>query len=667
MLDLQQLPLCSAVVDVAIQDYVADVASELIYQNKSRTSSEVIFVFPLAPHMTIYSFQALNEDAKVQALLQDEVPAFRKEWGQTPEGHGMSSPWSVFACFLGSLSPGKEMVVTLRYVQELPRKLGGAAQFLLPATLHPHWNYYSEDCVIVSTMFLPAAWNCHNNKPYYSLLLTASLQSPRGVVNAEANCALTPLIYTAQDHSAAQVWPPEGSLLGDPLVLVTLSPSIPDAMPGQCQSGEFIFLLDTTFLERAQVPPQNRDQTRFGEQAEREQSQGRMFETQTWGGGGGGRQGETGQSVEYTQDNLTKAMQRIPSTSSCLGDADLLGTLRTIYNTPQPHGHARQVWPSGTPHIPVLSKEFRQRGRMLNSNGAPKVWCLALSTQVLNCLKRALKPAAEGVSLSWTLPLGLEAEVLGGTPRSIFQGEHIHLYAKIRGEAQGENLGVQDQSLSTFLQHGEKPGSWASPHSVPRLAGHRLAARCLLGCCWQTLLSGSGDEPRQRAVEISLTSGIICPFTSYVGVRTSQWVTWYQGKERCLGERSGGVSPWDVLIPQEPEPQPQGTPIIVLLQVTEPSIWATVLAVTWLQKKNRYYQGLCELLEAKAVTWLCSRAGESCFPDLHRTASSLLSPVRPTRGLIVFSFVFIPSKVFTVMGRESSGLLLCSSAMLGKP
>lgn len=37
-------------------------------------------------------------------------------------------------------------------------------------------------------------------------------------------------------------------------------------------------------------------------------------------------------------------MQRILSTSSHLGDADLLGTLRTIYNTPQPHGHARQVW-----------------------------------------------------------------------------------------------------------------------------------------------------------------------------------------------------------------------------------------------------------------------------------------------------------------------------------
>lgn len=69
------MPLCSAVVDVAIQDYVADVVSELIYKNMSQTSREVLFVFPLGPHMAIYSFQAHSEEAKVQAMLQDEVPA----------------------------------------------------------------------------------------------------------------------------------------------------------------------------------------------------------------------------------------------------------------------------------------------------------------------------------------------------------------------------------------------------------------------------------------------------------------------------------------------------------------------------------------------------------------------------------------------------------------
>lgn len=53
------------------------------------------------------------------------------------------------------------------------------------------------------------------------------------------------------------------------------------------------------------------------------------------------------QSVEYTQDNLTEAMRCIPSTGSSLGDTNLLGTLRSVYNTSRPRGHTRQVWVQG--------------------------------------------------------------------------------------------------------------------------------------------------------------------------------------------------------------------------------------------------------------------------------------------------------------------------------
>lgn len=53
------------------------------------------------------------------------------------------------------------------------------------------------------------------------------------------------------------------------------------------------------------------------------------------------------QSVEYSQDSLTEAMRRIPSTGSSLGDTSLLGTLRSIYSIPRPCGHTRQVWLRG--------------------------------------------------------------------------------------------------------------------------------------------------------------------------------------------------------------------------------------------------------------------------------------------------------------------------------
>ncbi|XP_074417718.1 von Willebrand factor A domain-containing protein 5A-like isoform X7 [Larus michahellis] len=721
---LYPVSLCSAVVDVAIQDYVADVAAELIYQNKSQTSTEVLFVFPLGPHMAIYSFQARSEDAKVHAVLQDElsVPPCPSQVQQPHEATGgwenleylrdqSEYPGEAFACFLGTLSPGREVVVTLRYVQELPREPDGAARFVLSPTLNPYGTLY--------------VWNCRTSKLHYSLLLTASLQSPRGVVDVQANFALTPLIYTAQDHSTAQApllqvslagspqchhdlellvyygdptavsavvekgdpEAPPGSLLGDPMVLVTLAPSIPEAVPGQRQSGEFIFLLNTTFLEHAQ------DSLLF---LLKSLPLGCYFniycyeETSV---------GIYSQSVEYTQDNLTEAMRRIPSTGSSLGDSNLLETLRSVYNTPRPHRHPRQV---------------------------------------LKCLKQALKPAAEGVSLSWTLPRGLEVEVLGGTPQSIFQGQHNLLYAQIHGQAQDTTVAKGVMTLQYSLDGQDVTYTIEfplCPQGDGRLAGHRLAARCLMKRLLPESVSGSGEEPRHRAVEISLTSGIICPFTSYVGVRTPQRVTWYQRPLALLpprqslipcqivelrGSRISSCYPKSIWVPPGwltavraswlalrqlthdiaalpqrracskackpppplfsslkyvdpmefglcsstlwrwcPEAAAKCQELVALQnadgswalssglasvlevdedeikgkmpdEVMEPSIWATVMAVTWLHRHDEYYQDLCELLEAKAVTWLCSQAVSQLDKCLETANTLLGSSVKPS-------------------------------------
>ncbi|NXA24613.1 VMA5A protein, partial [Ibidorhyncha struthersii] len=803
---LYAVSLHTSVVDVAIQDYVADVASELTYQNKSQISTEVLFVFPLSPHMAIYSFQARSEDANIQAMLRDEVQQLHEATGAWKNLEYLQDqsqyPGEVFACFLGTLSPGSEVVVTLRYVQELSREPDGAARFVLPPTLHPYTKRYGEAFDLPSAMFLLAAWNCLSSKLHYSLLLTASLQSPRGVANVQANFALTPLIYTAQDRSTAQVslagsppsshdlellvyfgdppavsavvekgdpGAPPGSLFGDPMVLVTLAPSIPEAVPGQHQSGEFIFLLDTTFLEHAQVPPQSRDQD--GDSLLfllKSLPMGCYFNIYCY------EETSVGiypRSVEYTQDNLTEAMRRIPSTSSSLGDTSLLGTLRSVYNTPRPRGHTRQLFifmaglPPDKEAIAVEVCRHRNNHRCFSfcfsEDSAALAMALAKETGgeatfissdnrmtvvVLKCLKRALKPAAEGVSLSWTLPRGLEVEVLGGTPQFIFQGQHSLLYVRIHGQAQDMMVAKGFMTLQYSLEGQDVTHIIEfplCPKGDGRLAGHRLAARCLLKRLLPEAVSGSQDEPRQHAVEISLTSGIICPFTSYVGVRTSRRVTWYQRILALLPPRQSLIpcqvielrgshkvsscyrmsiwvppgwltavrASWLALrqlthsiaaLPQsgacskacKPPPQsissleyvdptefvfcssifgqwcseaiaecqelvalqnadgswaissqlasvlevheaeikgkmPGDWSVIVLLQVMEPSIWATVLAVTWLHRHDKRYQDLCELLEAKAVTWLCSRAVPQLDKCLEAANTLLGSSVKP--------------------------------------
>ncbi|NXG71870.1 VMA5A protein, partial [Baryphthengus martii] len=633
------------------------------------------------------------------------------------------------------------------------------------------------------------------SKLSYSLLLTACLQSPRGVTNVQANFSLTPLIYTAPDHSTAQVslagsppsqhdlellvyfgeptavsavmekgdpGAPPGSLLGDPMVLVTLAPNIPEAVLGNCQSGEFIFLLDTTFLEHAQVLPHSWDQGKdsllfllkslplgcyFNIYCYEETSVG-IYP----------------QSVEYTLDNLTEALRHIPSTGSSLGDTNLLGTLRSIYNTPRPRGHARQlfIFMAGLPpdKEAIAAEVCRHRNShrcflfCFSEDSAALATTLASETGgeatyissnnsiivvVLMYLKRALKPAAEGVSLRWTLPHGLDVEVLGGTPQSIFQGQHRLLYAQIRGQAEDTTVAKGIMTLQYSLDGQDITHTTEfplCPQGDGRLAGHRLAARCLMSRLLPEATSESGDEPRHRAVEISLSSGIICPFTSYAGVRTSQRVAWFRGPLALLppsqslipcqivqlhgsirGSSCFPMSIWVppgwltaachswlalrrltqgiVALPQrgacskacKPPPPPISSlkyvdstmfvlcsptlspqcmeaiaecQELVALQnvdgswalssrlasvleaeeaeikgkmpgeVTEPSIWATVLAVTWLHRGNKCYQDFCEILEAKAVTWLCSQAVSQLDKCLEAANTLLGSSVKPS-------------------------------------
>ncbi|NXK16985.1 VMA5A protein, partial [Arenaria interpres] len=792
-----------AVVDVAIQDYVADVAAELIYQNKRQVSTEVLFVFPLGPDMAIYSFQACSEDAKVQAMLRDEVQQLHEATGgwENLEYLLDQSQYvgEVFACPLGTLSPGREVVVTLHYVQELPREPDGAARFVLPRTLHPYTNLYAF--ALPSALLLLAVWDCHTSKLHYSLLLTASLQSPRGVANVQANFALTPLIYTARDCSTAQVSlagrppsqhdlellvyygdptavsaavekgdpeAPPGSFLSDPMVLVMLAPSIPETMIGQRQYGEFIFLLDTTFLEHAQVLLWSR--TRIGWRSRLRDSLlfllkslplGCYFNIYCY------EETSVGiypHSVEYTQDNLNEAMRRIPSIGSSVGDTNLLETLRSVYNnTSHPHGHTRQLFifmaglPSDKEAIAAEVCRHRNSHRCFSfcfsEDSAALATALARETGgeaayvssdnsmtavVLKCLKQALKPAAEGVSLSWTLPHGLEVEVLGDTPQFIFQGQHSLLYAQIHGKTQDMTVAKGVMTLQYSLDGQDVTHSLEfplCPQGDGRLAGHRLAARHLLKRLLPEAVSRSEDEPRHRAVEISLTSGIICPFTSYVGVRTPLRVTWYQRPLALLPSRqslipcqiaelrgSGKVSscyPVSVWVPpgwltavraswlalcqvtqgiaalpqlgacskacKPPPPSISSLKYVdpmefvlcsicgrwcteaiaecqelVALQnadgswaltsglasvlevdeddlkrkmpdeVMESSIWATMLAVTWLHRHDKCYQDVCELLEAKAVTWLCSQAVSQLDKCLEAANTLFGSSVKPS-------------------------------------
>uniref|UniRef100_A0A8D0LAC2 VIT domain-containing protein n=1 Tax=Sphenodon punctatus TaxID=8508 RepID=A0A8D0LAC2_SPHPU len=77
-LSKEPVPLRSIAVNVAVRGFVADVASELRYQNKELGPVEAVFVFPLDEGSAVYAFEALVGGKHIEAQIQEK----KQVWGQ---------------------------------------------------------------------------------------------------------------------------------------------------------------------------------------------------------------------------------------------------------------------------------------------------------------------------------------------------------------------------------------------------------------------------------------------------------------------------------------------------------------------------------------------------------------------------------------------------------
>ncbi|CAM2102616.1 unnamed protein product [Caretta caretta] len=639
------VPLRSSSVTVLIRGFVADVGCELLYRNEEPRPVEAVFIFPVDTEAAVYAFQArlggtciqaqLREKKQAQELYGDTLAAGQSSFLLQQEGAG----GDVFSCSLGNLPPGEEAALTLRYVCELPLEPDGAARYVLPAVLRPRYTPDGWDRADV-TQAVPRV---PQGALPYTLSLSATLQSPHGIDRVLSNCSLTPLSYTAGNRTSAQVslaqappWDrdvellvyyaephkpsvvlearlPEaepGSLMGNPAVMVTLLPSLPEAVPGQSPAGEFIFLLDRSGSMECPMDGQDRSPKR----------------------------------IDSAKETLVLLLKSLP-----------LGCYFNIYGF---GSHFESFYPCFSFGIGAGASTALVKGIARAAGGSAEFITGQdrMQPKALQSLKRALQPAVTGISLSWDLPPGMEAELLGRGPEVIFPGQRCLIYAQLRGQPQPTDTAVgcvtlqyrvQDQTYKEMLQFP------LQPQDGDRLPVHRLAAMSLLLELEGAVGAGS-EEDRHRALETSLSSGVVCSVTAYVGVDTE----WRQPVQGPLVRRDiplaaePGKPPvkgqlWKVLRTRlarcrgKPERAPEESPLLRLvslqnadgswdldpqlaaaLGVSEtdakgrmpsqdmpPGIWATVLAVVWLHGRAAGQRDEWELLEAKAVGWVRGQAG----------------------------------------------------------
>ncbi|XP_026512553.1 von Willebrand factor A domain-containing protein 5A-like [Terrapene carolina triunguis] len=582
------VPLCSGSVTVLIRGFVADVGCELLYRNEEPGPVEAMFVFPVDAEAAVYAFQArlggtciqaqLHEKKQAQELYGDALAGGQSSFLLQQEGTG----GDVFSCSLGNLSPGEEAALTLRYVCELPLEPDGASRYMLPAVLRPRYTPHGWDGEDV-TQGVPRV---PQGELPYTLNLSVTLQSPHGIDRVLSNCPLTPLSYTAGNQTTAQVslseappWDRDvellvyyaephkpsavleaglpgvepGSLMGDPAVMVTLLPSLPEVVPGQSSAGEFIFLLDRS--GSMGCPMDGRDHSRQRIDCSKE-TLVLLLKSLPLGcyfniyGFGSWFESFYPQSVGYTQQTMAESLQRVQQLQADLGGTEILAPLRAIYRSPCLDGHPRQLFVFTDGEVgntqDVITEVQRHQGahRCFSfgiGEGASTAlikgiaWAAGGSAEfitgqdrmqpkALQSLKRALQPAVTGISLSWDLPPGMEAALLGRGPEVIFPGQRCLIYAQLHGQPQPPDTAmggvtlqyrIQDQTYKETLQFP------LQPQDGDRLPVHRLAAKSLLLELEGAMDTGSEGD-RRRVLETSLSSGVVCSLTAYVGVDTER-------------------------------------------------------------------------------------------------------------------------------------------------
>ncbi|XP_053310725.1 von Willebrand factor A domain-containing protein 5A-like [Spea bombifrons] len=779
------VPLKGISVDVQVKGFVADVSATLKYKNSEENAVEAVFVFPMDDDSAVYSFEATVEGKKIVAEIQEKEQAHKTYDEAISQGQQAflleedKSSRDIFSCSVGNLLPGQEAEVTLCFVRELPVEADGAVRFVLPAVLNP--RYTPKDQELSVTAKRPQV---PIGQIPYTLSLDAHFQSAYGVTKIESNCEITPIEYTDSDKTAAKVSlaaghkferdvellvyynevnkpsvtleagvsdAKAGSVMADPVVMLNFYPSFPKSQETS-NCGEFIFLMDRSGSMECSMNSKPGAPQRIQSAKEtlivllKSLPLGCYFNIF---GFGSHFESFFPESIEYTQESMEMALQKVKEMDANFGGTEILLPLKKIFKTGCRPDHPRQLFIFTDGEVGNTKQVIREVQQNASNHrcftfgigeGASTALIKGLARagngtfefisgedrmqpKALKALKHSLQPSVKEVALRWSLPPGLEAVPLSRTPSAIFQRAIV--YAQLKGKVDEGTKGevcleykFKEDVFKNVLEISFSVGK------ADRPTVHRLAAKALISELENGTDSDS-EEAKKRILETSVQSGVISSLTAYVAVNkdtkkpvegppmrrdipapgtsvSSQTNTRSvrasaclmlcsprfmrshclapntQMKRSCKMSMSGGApgilynagAPVMRNLPGfgsgAPAPvmecavvskkKDRGTSALLNLislqnadgswtlnsklaavlgvtekaikekqpaQVTDDTVWGTVLAVIWLHASCSEQRDEWELLEGKSLSWLKSRAGSS-LSSLVNAANELL-------------------------------------------
>uniref|UniRef100_A0A672LY89 von Willebrand factor A domain-containing protein 5A-like n=1 Tax=Sinocyclocheilus grahami TaxID=75366 RepID=A0A672LY89_SINGR len=574
------VPLKSISVEVLVQDHVATVSSTLQYVNEEERPLEALFVFPLPADAAVCHFSAKIGEQEIVAEVQDRETARDRYDDAVSSGQqaflleeSAESP-DVFRLSVGCLSAGQNAAVTIIYVTELAVQADHSLRFCLPAVLNPRYTPAAAGIVSeISSGAVP-----------YTLTLSVHVSSPKSISKLESNCTLGPLVFLHSDHTQATVnlspghmfdkdvelfvyyqdthqpsaiveagvtTAPPGSLMRDPVVMISLYPEFPEeVMSSLASRGEFVFVIDRSGSMGSMMNNGKGAQNRIESAKDtlllllKSLPMGCYFNIY---GFGSNFESFFPKSTVYKQKTMDQALKRVKEMQADMGGTEILQPLKHIYSQPCYPDHPRQlfVFTDGevvdTKAVLDLVKSHAHSHRCFSlgiGEGASAALITGMAREgsghaqfitdtdrmqpkVMQSLRFALQPTVLNISVDWTLPDDVTVDTLSPPINVLFQGQRTLIYAQLKGESSGGSEGavtvkysLKDQPVTNQLHFCLKSTE------ETQLSIHRLAARTLIRSLEQKERSGAADVEgiRSRMVELSVQAGVSCVHTAFIAV-----------------------------------------------------------------------------------------------------------------------------------------------------
>ncbi|XP_078023380.1 von Willebrand factor A domain-containing protein 5A-like [Epinephelus lanceolatus] len=575
----EPVPLKSIEVEVEVRDHVATVVSTLNYENKEDKPIEAVFVFPLPGDAAVCHFSAKIGQKEIVAEVKEKQKA-REEYDDALSSgqqaflleESEQSP-DIFSLSVGSLPPRESASIRLEYVTELAVQADDGLRFCLPAVLNPRYQPQGSEgseVAIVQVTSVPASL------VPYSLSFSARLSSPRPVSKVESSCSLDPLqylnteqtqatvklaaghkfdrdvellIYYKDAHQptavveAGQASAKPGTLMGDPVVMLSLYPEFPQAVMSSVAScGEFVLLLDRSGSMQGERMKSAKDTLLL---LLKSLPMGCYFNIYSFGSS---HEHIFPKSVEYSQETMEEALKKVGEMTANLGGTEILRPLKDIYSQPCIPNQPRQLFVftdgevGNTKEVINLVKKNSGSHRCFSfgiGEGASSALINGLAKEggghaqfitgkermqpkVMQSLRFALQPAVVDVSVNWDVPKGVSVTALSPPITALFQGQRSLIYAQLTGQSSeaAEGCVTVKYSLAGHPSQNQLHFN-LTPAEDTGLTVHRLAARTLIRSLEMEEKECTGEQGegvKKKVVEVSVQSGVSSVFTAFIAV-----------------------------------------------------------------------------------------------------------------------------------------------------